>query len=50
MNRSYRIEMGTAPKGGLRSGARPGGKELLPKNHEAASISWTWRANRLNLR
>ena len=44
MNRSKRIEMGTTPKGGLRSGARPGGKDLLGKNHEAASISWTRRA------
>ena len=37
---------GTPPKGGLRLGARPGGKDLLGKNHEAASISWTGRANR----
>jgi hypothetical protein len=28
----------------------PGGKDLVRKNHEAASISWTGRANRLNLR
>jgi hypothetical protein len=26
-------------------GARPGGKDLLGKNHEAASVSWTGRAN-----
>jgi hypothetical protein len=26
-------------------GARPGGKDLLGKNQEAASISWTGRAN-----
>ena len=26
------------PKGGLRPGSRPGGKDLLGKNHEAASI------------
>jgi hypothetical protein len=29
-------------------GARPGGKELLGKNHEAASVSWTGRSNRPN--
>jgi hypothetical protein len=33
------------PKGGLRFDARPGGKDLLWKNHEAASISWPRRAN-----
>jgi hypothetical protein len=31
--------MGATPKGGLRADARPGGKDLLGKNHEAASIS-----------
>jgi hypothetical protein len=31
------MEMGATPKGGLRSGARPGGKDLPGKNHEAAS-------------
>jgi hypothetical protein len=36
--------MGATPKGGLRADARPGGKELLGKNHEAASISWARRA------
>jgi len=29
-------------------GAGPGGKDLLGKNHKAASISWTGRAERLN--
>ena len=38
-----------SPKGGLQFGARPGGKELLGKNHEAASVSWTGRANPPNL-
>ena len=33
------------PKGGLQLGARPGGKDLLGKNHEAASVSWPGRAN-----
>jgi hypothetical protein len=36
------------PKGGPRLGARPGGKDLLGKNHEAASISRPRRANRPN--
>jgi hypothetical protein len=31
---------GTPTKDGLRLGARPGGKDLLDKNHEAPSISW----------
>jgi len=31
---------------GLPSGARPGGKDLVRKNHEAASISWNGRASR----
>jgi len=31
--------------GGSWLGARPGGKELPGKNHEAASVSWTGRAN-----
>ena len=44
-----RVEM-APPKGDLRLDARLGGKELLGKNHEAASISWPGRANRLNLR
>jgi hypothetical protein len=44
MNRSKRIAMGAVPKGGRRSDARPGGKDLLCKNHEAASISWAGRA------
>ncbi len=44
-----RIEMG-APKGGLRADARPGSKDLLGKNHEAAPISWIGLANRLKLR
>jgi hypothetical protein len=35
------------PKGGLRAGARPGNKDLPGKNHEAASISWTRRANKM---
>jgi len=39
--------MGAVPKGGLRSDARPGGKDLLCKNHEAASISWAGRATEL---
>jgi hypothetical protein len=34
----------------LPPGARPGSKDLLRKNHEAASISWTGRANRSNRR
>ncbi len=38
-----RIERG-ATKRWPRFGARPGGKDLLGKNHEAASISWTGRA------
>jgi hypothetical protein len=36
------------PKGGPQFGARPGGKDLLGKNHEAASVSWTGRANHPN--
>jgi hypothetical protein len=32
------------PEGGPQVGARPGGKDLLGKNHEAASASWTGRA------
>jgi len=43
-----RIEIGATPKGGLRSDARPRGKDLLYKNHEAASISWAGRAQRQN--
>jgi len=35
------------PQGGPRVDAKPGGKELLGKNHEAASVSWTGRANPL---
>jgi hypothetical protein len=38
------------PEGGLRSDARPGGKDFLCKNHEAACILWARRANRFNLR
>jgi hypothetical protein len=47
MNRSKRIEMGAVPKGGLRSVARPGGKDLLCKKHDAASISWAGRATKM---
>ncbi len=46
-NRSKRIEMG-ATKGHLRLGARPVSKDLLGKNHEAASFSWPRRAIRPN--
>jgi hypothetical protein len=38
------------PKDGPQLGARPGGKELLTKNHEAASVPWTGRANPPNSR
>ena len=41
---------GAPPKGGPQLGARPGGKELLAKNHEAASVPWTGRANPPNSR
>jgi len=34
-------------KGGLQFGARPGGKDLLGKNHEADSVSWAGRASEL---
>ena len=34
----------TPSAGGPQLGARPGGKDLLGKNHEAPSISWTGRA------
>jgi hypothetical protein len=34
----------------LRQGARPGGKDLLRKNHEAVFTTWGRRANPLNLR
>jgi hypothetical protein len=47
MNRSKRIAMGAVPKGGLRSDARPGGKDLLCRNHDAASISWAGRATKM---
>jgi hypothetical protein len=34
-----------APEGGLRKSARPGGKDLVGKTHEAPSIPWIGRAN-----
>ena len=37
---------GGPPEGGLRKSARPGGKGLVGKNHEAPSTPWTGRANR----
>jgi hypothetical protein len=43
---SHRSWIPLHPKGGLRPGARPGGKDLLGKN-QAACISWTRRASKL---